>query len=118
MEAELAEGFKKWVIIEEQDIERDNYDVELEIKQEKLKELEDKITAAQKEAKRIKQEAKKRALDEQEKLKMEPIPPPLPSKDYTPLSAKPSARTRETREIIEPGHPPSEPSTHDSNLRQ
>lgn len=61
MEVELAEGFKKWVILEEQDVERDGYDIELELKQEKLKELNAKIQQAQ--------------------MKMKQPPPPLP-KDY------------------------------------
>ncbi|ODV87147.1 hypothetical protein CANARDRAFT_182136, partial [[Candida] arabinofermentans NRRL YB-2248] len=64
MEVELAEGFKKWVIIEEQDIERDGYDIEIEIKQEKLRELEQKIQEAEREAEAIRLAAKTRTASE------------------------------------------------------
>ncbi|KAG0689349.1 hypothetical protein C6P40_005171 [Pichia californica] len=90
MEVELAEGFKKWVIVEEQDLARDGYDIEMEIKQEKLKQLEQKIRLAEMEAQKIKLEAQKQV----EKLEMEKadakklemskkaLPPPVPKKDY------------------------------------
>lgn len=43
MEVSLAEGFKKWIILEEQDVEKDKYDIELELKKEKLKKLNAEI---------------------------------------------------------------------------
>ncbi|GMM44383.1 Msb1 protein [Pichia kluyveri] len=97
MEVELAEGFRKWIIVEEQDLARDGYDLELELKQEKLKQLEQEIKKAELEAKRIKKQAlldaerveierheAKKKQEEKDMLekKMKQAPPPLPKKDY------------------------------------
>lgn len=115
MEVELAEGFKKWVIIEEQDLERDGYDIELEIKQEKLKHLEQKIQLAEIEARKIKQDAqnqKKRLM--LEKVDAEDLnrnnqpsgslpPPPVPRKDYDADDIPPRSKSRKP--------PPSAPLT-------
>ncbi|QPG74501.1 hypothetical protein FOA43_001831 [Brettanomyces nanus] len=86
MEAQLAEGFKKWVIVEEQDFERDKYDLELEIKQEKLKTLETKIQSAQKRATTLMIKSSPARNDlyditnhtDSQKV----LPPPPPKKDY------------------------------------
>lgn len=96
MEVELAEGFKKWVIVEEQDLAKDGYDLELEVKQEKLRELERKIQLAEQEAKKIKKEAlmqaekleieryeaRKLLEDKNKQLASDSIPPPPVAKDY------------------------------------
>ena len=104
MEVELAEGFKKWVIIEEQDLERDGYDIELEIKQEKLKQLEQKIQLAEIEAKKVTQDTQ----HEKKKLMLEKVdaddlkshqpstlpPPPVPRKDYDADEIPPRSKSR------------------------
>ncbi|KAG7804001.1 hypothetical protein KL944_000870 [Ogataea haglerorum] len=84
MEVELAEGFKKWVIVEEQDIERDNYDIEMELKQEKLKYLQDKIREAEKEVEKMKVANRTRVVSESKDLNdiTNKISEPLPSKPY------------------------------------
>lgn len=80
LEAELAEGFKKWVIVEEQDVERDGYDIEIELKQEQLKELEAKINQAKIEAEKAKLKAEE--IKKIKERKTNATPPPLPQKDY------------------------------------
>lgn len=94
MEAQLAEGFKKWVIVEEQDFERDKYDVEIEIKRQKLQALEDQIKAAKEKAVNaaLKESNSsmnlnnftKKVLAEKRAEKMDNSlpPPPPPAKDY------------------------------------
>lgn len=84
MEAQLAEGFKKWVIVEEQDFQRDKYDVEIEIKKQKLKKLESEIRTA-KRAVSLKQSPSISDLSHYAGLhpSREPLPvPPVPPKDY------------------------------------
>ncbi|GMF08682.1 unnamed protein product [[Candida] boidinii] len=54
MEVQLAEGFKKWVIVEEQDVTKDGYDIELELKQERLRELKEAIKLQEKKLKVLK----------------------------------------------------------------
>lgn len=117
MEVELAEGFKKWVIVEEQDLERDGYDIELEIKQEKLKQLEQKIQLAEIEAKKVKQDAQ----HEKKKLVLEKVdvkelktqqptslpPPPVPRKDYDADEIPPRSKSRK---------PPPQNGTTSSNV--
>lgn len=106
MEVELAEGFKKWIIVEEQDLQRDGYDIEMEIKQQRLKELEQKIQLAEMEAERIKREAflKAEKLEIQRhdarKAKVKQLskvedcvsPPPLPDKDYDEIPPRSKSR--------------------------
>ena len=94
MEAQLAEGFKKWVVVEEQDLERDKYDVEIEIKKQKLQALEDQIKMAKKKAAKVALKESgssmrlsnftKKALAEKRAEKMDNSlpPPPPPKKDY------------------------------------
>jgi hypothetical protein len=116
MEVELAEGFKKWIVVEEQDLERDGYDIELEIKQEKLKQLEQKIQLAELEAKKIKKEAllqaekleierhearkllEKKNLNDitntVDKLDESLPPPPIPKKDYDEIELPQKSKSR------------------------
>ncbi|KAG7842153.1 hypothetical protein KL942_000891 [Ogataea angusta] len=84
MEVELAEGFKKWVIVEEQDIERDGYDIEIELKREKLKDLQDKIREAEKEVEKMKVANRTRVVSESKDLNdiTNKMSEPLPSKPY------------------------------------
>lgn len=78
MEAQLAEGFKKWVIIEEQDFAREKYDVDIEIKQEKLRHLEKAIASAEQQQLRIKQSSSLADLADITNR----TAPPLPEKDF------------------------------------
>ncbi|ANZ73133.1 BA75_00596T0 [Komagataella pastoris] len=48
LETEISPGYKKWVIVEEIDISRDGYDLDIELKEEKLKKLQMNIEKLEK----------------------------------------------------------------------
>ncbi|CDK26295.1 unnamed protein product [Kuraishia capsulata CBS 1993] len=77
LEVEIAEGLKKWVITEEQVIGKDGYDIELEIKQEKLKKINREIKEAEQ------KKATRATLAPVKDTKINSNgPPPLPDKDF------------------------------------
>ncbi|AOA63877.1 hypothetical protein PP7435_CHR3-0645 [Komagataella phaffii CBS 7435] len=48
LETEISPGYKKWVIVEEIDISRNGYDLDIELKEEKLKKLQMNIEKLEK----------------------------------------------------------------------
>ncbi|KAH3661915.1 hypothetical protein OGAPHI_006094 [Ogataea philodendri] len=114
MEVELAEGFKKWVIVEEQDVERDGYDIEIELKKEKLKDLQDKIRNAEKEVEQLRVANRTRVISESKDLaditnrRDEPLPDkpnqnsPLPAPPPIEKDLPPTPNGKENHSPISP----------------